>query len=90
MSKFKVKLKIQGFELEIEGSREDAGLLSQNLGKQMNSILQPMGAIIEGEVVENSTTHPLPISTETSKRRNRSKENRFDTQFRCIRFSKNF
>ena len=35
MAKFRVKMKLQGLELGIEGSREDASLLSQNIGAQV-------------------------------------------------------
>ena len=51
MSKFKVKLKIQGLELEIEGARDEASAISQNIGQQLAGILAPAGGIIEGEVV---------------------------------------
>lgn len=52
MSKFKVRMKLQGFELEIEGSREDVPLIAQNLSQQLSGLMAPTGAIIEGETVE--------------------------------------
>ena len=52
MSKFKVKLKLQGLELEIEGSRDDMHLIGQNLGQQMAGLLQPAGAIVEGQALQ--------------------------------------
>lgn len=52
MSKFKIRMKLQGFELEIEGSREDMPLIAENLGQQFVGLLQPAGAIIEGESLE--------------------------------------
>lgn len=60
MSKFKVKMKLTGFELEIEGNRDDIPLISQNIGSQMTGLLNPAGAIIEGEVFES--TKPKTIS----------------------------
>jgi len=48
MSKFKVSLKIQGFELEIEGAREDASQISRNIGDQISAMLAPTGDIISG------------------------------------------
>jgi hypothetical protein len=50
-SKFKVRLKITGFELELEGSRDEVAELTQSIGQQMSGILNPGGAIIEGAVV---------------------------------------
>lgn len=54
MSKFKIKMKLQGFELEIEGSREDVPLISQNLAEQFAGLIKPAAAILEGEVLSNS------------------------------------
>jgi hypothetical protein len=48
MPKFRIKMKLQGFELEIEGSREEASRISQNLGEQMSALLRPAGVIIDG------------------------------------------
>jgi hypothetical protein len=55
MSKFKIRMKLQGLELEIDGSREDIPLITQNLGQQLSGLLQPAGAIIEGEVLEHAS-----------------------------------
>jgi hypothetical protein len=49
VSKFSIKMKLQGLELEIEGAREDASLISRTLGQQFAGLLQPVGAIIDGE-----------------------------------------
>lgn len=54
MSKFKIKMKLQGFELEIEGSREDVPLITQNLAEQFAGLIKPSAAILEGEVLSNS------------------------------------
>lgn len=77
MSKFKVSLKIQGFELEIEGVREDASLISRNIGEQISSMLTPAGQIISG----NGGTRPskfeqiesLPIIN-TNPKKNKRKQ----------------
>lgn len=52
MSKFRIKFKLQGLELEIEGNREDAAAISQNIGAQLSSIMQPVTGIIDGEIVQ--------------------------------------
>jgi hypothetical protein len=51
-SKFKIKMKLTGFELEIEGNREDVPLMAQAVGKQMSSFLAPASSVIEGEIIE--------------------------------------
>ena len=50
MSKFRIKMKLQGLELEIEGAREDASLISRNIGQQVASLMQPAGNIVDGEL----------------------------------------
>lgn len=49
MSKFKFKLKLQGLELEMEGSREDIPLMAQNLGNQLAGLMQPAADMAVGE-----------------------------------------
>lgn len=65
MSKFKIKMKLQGLELEIEGSREDAPLITQNLGQQLAGLLRPTGAILEGQLPsDHSQLQQVPTSAE--------------------------
>lgn len=49
MSKIKIKMKLTGFELEIEGSKEDVPAISQSLGRQLQGLLQPPETILNGE-----------------------------------------
>lgn len=49
MSKFRVKLKIQSFDLEVEGTREDVPLIAQSIGNQIAGMLEPVAQIVEGE-----------------------------------------
>lgn len=61
MSKFRMKLKLQALELEIEGAREDASLISRNVGQQMATLLKPVDAIIDGEVtLDKGLSLPSP------------------------------
>jgi hypothetical protein len=48
MSKFKVKFKITGLELEIEGTREDVPLISRNLASQFGNVFSPAANIVQG------------------------------------------
>lgn len=47
MSKFKIKMKLTGFELEIEGSKEDVPSIQQALSQQLGGLLQPAAGLIE-------------------------------------------
>ncbi len=60
MSKFKLKMKLQGLELEIEGSREDASLMSDNIGQQIAGLLRPVSNIIDGETESHASSSPSP------------------------------
>ncbi len=49
MSKFRVRLKIQNFDLEVEGSRDDVPLIAQSVGNQIAGMLEPAARIVEGD-----------------------------------------
>lgn len=71
-NKFKIKLKVTGFELEIEGSREDVPLMAQAVGQQMSGLLTPASNIVEGEIIENKELPPLPSEAKPKTRKKRS------------------
>lgn len=48
MSKFKFRLKLQGLELEMEGSRDDIPLMAQNIGNQLAGLMQPAADMASG------------------------------------------
>lgn len=73
MSKFKVSLKITGFELEIEGSREELPLITQNIGQQLTNLLQPTTQVIEGEVTTPSNSQQQTVVTNSGERKPRRK-----------------
>ncbi len=78
MAKFKVRLKITGFELEVEGNRDDVPLIAQNVGQQFTGLLQPAADIVEGEIVsDNGGTPPPPAEQESAgSKRKRSPKRR--------------
>jgi hypothetical protein len=51
MSKFRIKMKLTGFELEVEGTRDEVPQIARNIGQQFVGMLQPAAGIVEGEVV---------------------------------------
>jgi hypothetical protein len=48
MSKFTIKVKLQGLEIEVEGTREDAPKIAGQLGKQIGGLLQAPAALASG------------------------------------------
>ncbi|MCE4059889.1 hypothetical protein LXM60_06665 [Pandoraea sputorum] len=55
MSKFKIKMKLTGFELEIEGSQDNVPEISQAIGRQLAGLMQAP------EVLLNSATDGVQI-----------------------------
>jgi hypothetical protein len=47
MAKFKMRLKLQGLELEVEGERQDIPRITAAVGKQLSSIVEPADVIVE-------------------------------------------
>jgi hypothetical protein len=80
MSKFRIKMKLQGLELEVEGTREEAPLIAESLGRQFAGFLQPAAQIVEGETealpsrgaVQPATGEDTSPSRKRTPRRKRS------------------
>ncbi|WP_124842321.1 hypothetical protein [Burkholderia cepacia] len=81
MSKFKVKMKITGFEMEIEGSRDDVPNITQALTRQLAGMLQPPTGIVEPPAgpqvaILPSLAEPLPadeVKLESAPRKQRTR-----------------
>ena len=43
-------MKLKGLELEVDGTREDAPVIAQNLSRQFAGLLEPAAHIVEGDV----------------------------------------
>ena len=65
MSKFKVRLKLQGLELEVEGNRDDVPLIADSVAEQVAGLLKPASNIVEGEIVTDGR-RPQSVESETS------------------------
>lgn len=52
MSNFKMRLKLTGLEIEIEGSRDEIPQMTRNIGQQLSGLLAPAAGIVAGEVAE--------------------------------------
>lgn len=57
MGKFKVHLKVQALELEIEGERPDIPAISTAVSRQITNLIQPAAALTSGE--EPHSTAPV-------------------------------
>ena len=60
MSKFSIKVKLQGLEIEVEGTKEDAPRIAQQIGKQFGGLLQAPATLASGNgavTVEGEVTN---------------------------------
>jgi len=64
MAKFKIRLKLQGLELEVEGNRDDVPLITEAVSQQVAGLLGPATNIVEGEIVSNG--HRVSSEVETT------------------------
>lgn len=76
MAKFKIKMKLSGLELDIEGSKEDIPLIAANLGQQLTGLLAPAAAIVSGEDASGNPppppSAPLQVVEEVKRRKKRT------------------
>ena len=62
MSKFTIRVELQGLKIEVEGTKEDAPKLANQIGKQLGGLLQAPAtlangsSVIEGEVLDGNGT----------------------------------
>ncbi|AFY65912.1 hypothetical protein [Geitlerinema sp. PCC 7407] len=88
-NKFKVKLKVTGFELEIEGSREDVPLMAQAVGQQMSGLLLPASGIAEGEIIEDKTLPQVTLESQSKPQRKQVNRRRSTTSAKSASSRKN-
>jgi hypothetical protein len=68
MSKFRMKFKLQGLEVEIEGQREDVSLIGRAVGDQVASMLEPAVNVADGERPTPQMINVSPPSADGAKR----------------------
>lgn len=73
MAKFKIRFKLQGLELDVEGSREDIPEISRQLANQLTGLVNPAMEVIAGssDEVEAQVVATVPAASDTKKRRKR-------------------
>jgi len=81
MSKFKLKVKLSGLEIEVEGDQEHAPKIAENIGYQLSQIMQPAALIEapenrhEGPMIEAQNTANGSRSTRRRRRGNKTGTN---------------
>jgi len=68
MSKFRIRMKLTGLELEIEGTRDDVPLITHSLGNQLSGLLRSPAEIIETDT-EAVAAKPQEVTATVSKAR---------------------
>lgn len=81
MAKFKIKMKLSGLELDIEGSKEDIPLIAANLGQQLTGLIAPSATIASGvDLPFTPSSAPngaaLPLVEEVKRRKRRATNHR--------------
>lgn len=76
MSKFKIKLKITGFELEMEGDRKDVHLIPQQLSQQVSGLFNPAIEIAGGDTINGPDYIDTSLANNTSEKKVGSKKSR--------------
>jgi hypothetical protein len=75
LAKFHIRLKVQGFELEVDGVRDDLPVLRQALTEQIAGLIAPATDLAGGEVPERGAlggaTPGAAAATEAAKRARR-------------------
>jgi carbamoylphosphate synthase small subunit len=75
LAKFHIKLKVQGFELEVDGVRDDLPVLRQAITEQIAGLIAPATDLAGGEVSDHhalsGATAAAAAATEKSKRSRR-------------------
>lgn len=79
MSNFKIKLKLTGFELEIEGNRDELPLIADSVSQQIVGLLEPATNIVEGSTTPSEETRQLnPPLSKRVRRSQRKTQSRKD------------
>ncbi len=50
MSRFRIRMRVQGLQVEIDGTRDDAPAIAHNLSRQFAGLLEPAAHIVEGDL----------------------------------------
>lgn len=69
MSKFRVSIKIQGLELEVEGTRDDVPALRKSLTQQLGGLFVPAMEIVDSVSSSQPPTDSTTVTEETNKRK---------------------
>lgn len=64
MSKLKFTLKITGFELQVEGTREEVATITHNVGQQFQGLMHPAGSMSEPPALADTQVTEDGVITE--------------------------
>jgi hypothetical protein len=68
VSKFTIKVELQGLKIEVEGSREDVPRLAQRVGDQIGNLVKP-ALLLEGAKVTQAASNGDETGAETRRSR---------------------
>lgn len=74
MSKIKIKLRLQGFELDVEGERHEVASATQSISNQLASLMTPPNQVVsDGGAAGEGLIDVTPVSPRDDKKSNRKK-----------------
>jgi len=75
MSKIKIKLRLQGFELDVEGERHDVASATQSISNQLANLMTPPNKIVSdnNSAADREMIDVTPISPPDDRKPNRKK-----------------
>jgi len=68
MGRFKIKVRLRGLEMDIDGTRDDVPIITSNLGRQFAGLLEPAAHIVEGAVALEAEERPAAAAVEETPR----------------------
>jgi len=71
MGRFKIKVRLRGLEMDIDGTRDDVPIITSNLGRQFAGLLEPAAHIVEGAVELEAEERPAVAAVEETPSRSR-------------------
>lgn len=76
MARFKIRLKVQALELEIDGEREDLPLITNAVNRQFSTLVEPTEVIAEAPKLASSNGSANPDEAKGRTGRRRAPSNR--------------
>lgn len=79
MAKFRIRLKLQGFELEVDGERADIPAITAAVQKQLTGLVQPAETFADGAKRLEASSQVIDATTKPARRGSRKRASTDDS-----------